>query len=165
MKKIIMMLLVLASMSVKVNAQWYVAGTAGIGYIDDSFQMILKPSVGYEIDNRWAVGIGVGVGVANGWGYGIIDPYVRFNCWNNEKIFIDVKGKSELWLGHGNGIANIGFVPSLRYVINDNWQIAGDFGLFGVQNFNDSWHPAFGITAATSGHAHMPVELTAIYKF
>lgn len=165
MKKIVMLMLVMASMSVKVNAQWYAAGTAGIGYIDDSFQMILKPSVGYEIDNRWAVGIGAGLGVANGWGYVIIDPYVRFNCWNNEKIFIDVKGKSELWLGHGNGIANIGFVPSLRYVINDNWQIAGDFGLFGVQNFNDSWYPAFGITAATSGHAHMPVELTAIYKF
>lgn len=158
MKKIVMMLLVLASMSVKVNAQWYVSGVAGLGYWNDSFQMELLPSAGYEINDRWAVACGLGLGVTGGWAYGIIDPYARFNCWNNKRFFVDAKAESEIWFGHGNSSANIGFVPSLRCVVKDHWQVSADVGLIGVQCFNDEWHPAFGFTSAN-------VKMSLIYKF
>lgn len=54
MKKILMVMLVLSGMSVKANAQWFVAGGANLGYIKDKFQLALKPSAGYEFSERWA---------------------------------------------------------------------------------------------------------------
>ena len=43
MKRSVMMLLVLASMSVKMNAQWFVGGTGGIGYFGDHFGLEVAP--------------------------------------------------------------------------------------------------------------------------
>ena len=158
MKKIVMLMLVLASMSVKVNAQWFVTGTAGFGYLDDEFQFILKPGAGYEINDRWAVGMALGFGVFDGTGYGTIDPYARFNCWNNGRFFVDAKAEADVWFGHGNGLADIGFVPSVRVAINKNWAAFGDFGLIGAQCANDDWSPAFGFTCAR-------VKMGIIYHF
>ena len=148
MKKIVMWMLVLASVSVKVNAQWFATGTAGIGYLDDEFQLVLKPGFGYEFNDRWAAGLGAGLGVFDGTAYGTVDPYVRFNCWNNGRFFVDVKAEADVWFGHGNSIADIGLVPSVRFAINRNWAAFGDFGLLGAQCANDDWSPAFGITSA-----------------
>ena len=155
-----MMMLVLASMSVKVNAQWFVTGAAGIGYLDDDFHFLLKPGAGYEISDRWAVGLGLGMGVRGGDDrlFLLLDPYVRFNCWNNERFFVDAKAEADMWIGHGHGRADMGIVPSLRCAINDHWQVSADVGLFGVQIFNDEWHPAFGFSSAN-------VEMSVIYKF
>ena len=99
MKKIVMMMLVLASMSVKVNAQWFVSGNAGIGYLADRFQMKLLPAAGYEFNDRWAVGFGLGMGVQRDYVFGIVAPYVRFNCWNNGKLFVDVKANGPFYNG------------------------------------------------------------------
>jgi len=158
MKKIVMMMLVLASISVKVNAQWYVSGTAALGYFNDRFQMDLRPSAGYEFTDRWAAGFGIGMGVQSRDVFGTFVPFVRFNCWNNEKFYIDVKAEAKVWVGAGWNAANIGFVPSVRYAFNDNWQVAGDFGLFGLQDVNGDWSPALGFTATGA-------EISVIYKF
>ncbi len=158
MKKIVMMLLVLTSISVKVNAQWFVGGSAGIGYLSDRFQMDLRPSAGYEFNDRWAAGFGLGMGVQKSEVFGVFDPFARFTCWNNGKLFVDVKAEAKIFVGSEWNAANIGLVPSLRYAFNDNWQVAGDFGLFGVQDNDGDWSPAFGVTATS-------VELSLIYKF
>ena len=161
MKKIVMMMLVLASMSVKVNAQWFVGGTGGIGYFGDHFGLELAPQAGYEFNNRWAAGLGVGFGVSFGEddnaGYGILDPFVRFNCWNNSKLFIDLKAEADMRL-RSNMITTVGFVPSLRYAFNDHWQLAVDAGLVGVRIYNDNCDPYFGFTGRD-------VTLNLIYKF
>ena len=60
MKKIILMMLVMVSMSVKMNAQWFVGGGANFGYLKDNFQFALHPQAGYEFNDRWAVGFGLG---------------------------------------------------------------------------------------------------------
>ncbi len=160
MKKILMIMLVLAGMSVRVNAQWFVSGSAGIGYLNDEFHLLAKPGAGYEFDDRWAVGLDVGLGVRghSALAYLIVDPYVRFNCWNNNKFFIDAKVKSEMWIGHGNGSIDLGVVPSFRYAINDYWHISGDVGLFGAQYMADEWSPAFGFSSAN-------VKMSVIYRF
>ena len=163
MKKIVMMLLVLASMSVKVNAQWFVGGTGGVGYFGDHFGLEVAPMAGYEFNDRWAVGLGVGAGFGchNGdsWGYGIINPYGRFNCWNNEKLFIDVKGMVDARIrDNGGSVTSVGFVPSLRFAINEKWQMSADLGLVGVQIGNDDVDPVFGFTGTSVG-------LSVIYKF
>ena len=158
MKKIVMLMLVMASMSVKVNAQWFVSGSAAFGYLNDQFVLDLRPTAGYEINDRWAVGLGIGMGIRSRDAFGVFDPYARFNCWNNSKFFVDVKGEAKFFFGSEWINANVGFVPSLRVAINDHWQVAGDFGLFGVQFFEDFARPAFGFT--TTG-----AEISAIYKF
>lgn len=157
MKKIVMMMLVLASMSVKVNAQWFVSGNAGIGYLADRFQLKLLPAAGYEFNDRWAVGFGLGMGVQRDYVFGIVAPYVRFNCWNNGKLFVDVKAKADVAFNDAV-VADIGFAPSLRFAINDHWQVGGDFGLIGAQDADGDWSPAFGFTA--SG-----VDVSVIYRF
>ena len=144
--------------SMNVSAQWFVSGTAGFGYLSDCFQMYLRPSVGYEFTDRWAAGIGLGMGVQTPEVYGIFDPFVRFNCWNNKKLFIDVKAEAKVFVGSEWNAANIGFVPSLRYAVNNHWQVAGDFGLFGAQDNDGDWSPAFGFTATSA-------EFSVIYKF
>ncbi len=154
-----MMLLFALVCSMNASAQWFVSGTAGLGYLSDEFQLVLKPGAGYEINDRWAVGLGLGLGVFDNTAYGNIVPYGRFNCWNNSKLFVDVKAEADMWVGGGGlGLMELGFVPSLRYSFNDKWQVSGDFGLIGTQRIDGSWSPAFGFTSAS-------VELAAIYKF
>ena len=161
MKKIVMMLLVLASMSVKVNAQWFVGGTGGIGYFGDHFGFEVAPMGGYEFNDRWAVGLGVGFGAAftddGGNGYGILNPYGRFNCWNNGKLFVDVKGEIDMRLKR-NVSAYVGFSPSLRYAINEHWQLSADVGRVGANIYNGGADPYFGVTGRD-------VNLNLIYKF
>ncbi len=156
MKKLIMILTLVCS--VNASAQWYVSGTAGIGYLSDRFQMDIRPSVGYEINDRWAAGFGLGMGVQSSDGFGVFDPFVRFNCWNNGKLFVDAKAEAKVFVSGEWNAANIGIVPSLRYAINDHWQVSGDFGLFGVQDNDGDWSPAFGVTATNA-------EFSVIYKF
>lgn len=158
MKKMVMMMLALASMSMEMNAQWFVSGSAAFGYLSDRFQMDLRPSAGYEFTDQWAAGIGLGMGVQGRDVFGVFDPFVRFNCWNNKKLFIDVKAEAKVFVGSEWNVANIGFVPSLRYAVNNHWQVAGDFGLIGVQDNDGNWSPAFGFTATSA-------ELSVIYKF
>jgi len=156
MKKLMMILALITSMNA--SAQWFVSGSAGVGYLDDDFQFHLRPSAGYEFNDRWAAGFGLGMGVKNSDLYGIFDPFVRFNCWNNGKFFFDVKGEAKVMASSDWNAANIGVVPSMRIAINENWQVAGDFGLFGVQDMDGDWNPAFGVTSTS-------VEVSAIYRF
>ena len=159
MKKLMMIFALMCS--VNASAQWFVSGSAGIGYLNDEFQLLMKSSAGYEFNERWAAGLGVGVGVYGEDGNvgAIFDPFVRFNCWNNSKFFVDAKAETEVWFGNGGTCyANIGFVPSLRYAINNHWQVAGDVGLIGAQYIDDCWCPAFGFTSAS-------VKMSVIYRF
>ena len=145
MKRCVMMLLVLASMSVKMNAQWFVGGGSNFGYIKDNFQFTLHPQAGYEFNDRWAVGLGLGFTVVSSDIFGYIEPYVRFNCWNNDKVFVDVKGRTEFLFNEELVGGQMGVSPSLRYKINDHWQVYGDVGLFGAEYVGGEWCPALGV--------------------
>ncbi|MBQ7572406.1 MAG: hypothetical protein IJT19_09240 [Bacteroidaceae bacterium] len=162
MKKIVMMMLVLASVSVKVNAQWFVGGTGGIGYFGDHFSLELAPQAGYEFNDRWAVGLGLGgnLSINEGLGgYAIIDPYVRFNCWNNGKLFVDVLAEADMRLNSDALVASVGLSPSLRYAFTDHWQAAVAVGLVGVHVGTDNdVDPYFAFTGRG-------LSLNVIYKF
>lgn len=145
MKKILAILLILVSTSLNVNAQWFVAGGTNIGYLKNNFQFALKPSAGYEFNDRWAVGLGLGMEVISDNVYGYVEPYARFNCWNNDKVFLDVKARAELLFNRDLIGSQIGLSPSIRIKLNDHWQVYGDVGLFGVEYYDGEWGPAFGV--------------------
>ncbi len=158
MKKILLVVMVLAAFCVKANAQFFVSGTAGFQYRDKTFSMLLLPGLGYEFSDRWAVGTGVGFGVYDDRGRGVVDPYVRFNCWNNDKVFVDLKATSQITFGDNYTTAFVGLAPSLRYAVNNHLQLSADFGAFGVDINDGEASPAIGLTL--SG-----IDLTVIYRF
>ena len=158
MKKILLVMLVLAGFCVKANAQFFVSGTAGFQYRNEVFSMKLLPGVGYEISDRWAIGTGFGLSVFDKNTRGIVNPYVRFNCWNNDQVFLDVKATSELTFGDYYTTAFVGLKPSLRYAVNNHLQLSADFGAFGVDINDGDASPAIGLTL--SG-----IDLTVIYRF
>lgn len=145
MKKILAILLILVSTSLSVNAQWFVAGGTNLGYFKNNFQFALKPSVGYEFNDRWAAGLGVGMEVISSDVMGYVEPYARFNFWKNDKVFIDVKGRAEILFQSDLVASQIGLTPSIRVKLNNHWQLYGDVGLFGVEYYDGEWGPAFGV--------------------
>lgn len=158
MKKIILTLLILLSISTGTRAQWFVTGSANIGYLKNNFQLAIKPGVGYEITDKWAVGLSAGMNMISSDVYADIEPYVRYNCWNNDKFFFDIKAKSDIIFDSYLESAQIGLSPSIRYKINKHWQVFGDVGLLGADYFDGDW--SFAIGTGTIG-----INTGVIYKF
>ena len=150
MKKLLLIVsLLIMTFVASAQKTWFVGGTAGIGY-DDYFYFALEPQFGYEFTARWAIGTGIGMALASS-EYtaviGVAEPYVRFNAWNNDKVFVDLKATAGF--GFTDVLVNcqVGIVPSLRFRINEHWDMAADLGLFGAKYDRESWSPAFGINS------------------
>ena len=158
MKRILLVLLVVVGFCVNAHAQFFVSGTASVVYRHENFGMTLLPGFGYEFNDRWAVGAGLGVVYFDEDARGLTNPYVRFNCWNNERVFIDLKGTTEISFAKGDADAFIGLRPSLRYAVNNHLHLSADLGLLGVDIDEDPAKPAFGL--GLSG-----IDLTIIYRF
>lgn len=163
MKRLVLVLLVLAGFCVNANAQFFVSGTLGFNYRNDVFSMKVLPGVGYELNDRWAVAAEGGFSLYDGDFTGLLNPYVRFNFWTNDKLFLDAKAKSEIRFGDGFVNTFVGLAPSIRYAVNDHWQLSADMGALGVdiskyKHLDASIDPAIGLFI--NG-----VDLTVIYKF
>ena len=160
MKKKFLVLLLVAGFSTNAAAQFFVGGTGGVGYLNDAFRMAVKPMAGYEFDDRWAVGTTLGFSLVTHNGsevFGVADPFVRFTCWNNSKLFVDLVAHSEMLFQSELYTANVGISPALRYSISSHWQLTGQAGIVGAQYDGADWYPAFGFTAST--------EVGVIYRF
>lgn len=163
MKRLVLVLLVMAGFCANANAQFFISGTLGFQYRHDVFSMKFLPGIGYELSDRWAVGAEGGFSIFDEDFGGILKPYVRFNIWNNDKVFIDAKAVSELMFGDGYMNTFAGLSPSIRYAVNDHWQLSADMGLLGVdvmkvKHLSAEVDPALGLFL--NG-----VDLTLIYKF
>lgn len=156
MKKAIFLLILFVGTVTMAKGQVFVGGTAGIG-ISDVFSMEMKPMVGYQFNERWAIGTGIGMGILDKDIAGIVDPFLRFNCWNNGKVHFDLKAKNEMWFGNFSAM-KVGIVPSFRVKLSDKLQLAGDVGLLGGQLSDEDWTPVILFTGGT-------VELNVIYSF
>lgn len=151
-------MIAIASFCVKANAQLFLGGTFGVGHRQSAFSLSLKPRVGYEFSDRWAVGLALGVAYQDDDFYGCANPYVRFNCWNNGNLFIDLKASGDLAFNKDRCNALVGLKPSLRYAFNNHWQVSGDIGLLGVEIVDGDVTPAFVLSSTN-------VELNFMYKF
>lgn len=157
MKKMIVTLLLMVGAGVPSMARVFVGGTGGVGYVNDAFRWVMKPGVGYEFNERWAIGTTLGFSLADSEIAGVADPFVRFNCWNNGKFFIDAKAHAEMIFRSELGGAAVGVSPSVRYEFSPRWQVAASVGLLGAQYDGYDWSPAFMVTGST--------ELGIIYRF
>lgn len=156
MKKILIFVLLSFSVSIS-SAQktWFIGGTASIGYLN-YFNFALEPQFGYEFTDRFAIGTGIGLTVTADDYYtdviGIAEPFLRFCLWHNDRIFIDLKATGGFGFTDELVLCQVGIRPSLRFRINDHWDISADIGLLGAQyTYSVGWRPAFGITATSAG--------------
>ena len=157
MKKLLLTLLI-GGAALNAKAQWFVAGDGGLSYVDEVFSMTLRPYVGYEINEQFAVGFGAGVSVFDDETCAVINHYVRYTIWNNDQLAIDVKALSQITTHDGYSINQLGVAPSVRFKINDQWQVAADCGFFGACCADGDWTPAFAAK-------NVNVNATVIYRF
>lgn len=157
MKRLFLLFSLVAGLSTACRAQLYVEGTGGIGY-NEYFRFMAKPGVGYQISDRWALGVGVGLGFFDANAFGVVDPYLRFNCWNNGRIYVDAKARGEMWFRRGLDVASVGIQPSLRYRVNPHWQVSAGVGLIGANYNGVDWDPVVLFTGTDA-------ELGFIYAF
>lgn len=153
-KSFILVLFLLATFITSAQKTWFVGGTASIGYVNN-FTFALEPQFGYEFTDRWAIGTGIGLTLSSDEYYtsvvGIAEPFVRFCAWHNERVFIDLKATAGFGFTDELDLCQIGIRPSLRFRINDHWDMAADLGLLGAQYiYSDGWRPAFGISAVSA---------------
>ena len=156
MKKIIIIVILsFATFVTSAQGTWFVGGTASIGYIN-YFTFSIEPQFGFELNDRLAIGTGVGLTLVDD-EYctdvvGIVEPFFRFCVWHNERFFIDLKATSGLGFTDELLLCQVGIRPSLRFRINEHWDMSADLGLLGAQyTYSDGWRPAFGISAVSAG--------------
>lgn len=136
MKKLFITLaLIVASVGAFAQNAWFVGGTGQISYTEQ-FNFSLEPQFGYEITDRWAVGTGIGMVVSAEGGYGtvlgVVEPYARFTAWHNELVYVDLKAITAFAFDDYLEMAQLGIRPSLRFRINEHWDVSADLGLFGA---------------------------------
>lgn len=149
----------------------FIGGTAAIGYTG-LFNIALEPIIGYEFNDRIAIGTGAGMVAAiyaqnsyslklprrakssSSYNYvmGIVEPFVRVCAWHNDVVFIDFKATAGIGFTDKLELCQVGVRPSLRVRLTEHCEMAADIGLFGAQYTSDQgWTPAIGISATSVG--------------
>lgn len=128
----------------------FIGGTGQICYAG-AFSLTLIPQLGYEFNDRFAVGAGIGVRViTDAYVNGIFEPFMRVTAWHNDLFYLDFKGVARLFWGSSIETLQVGLRPSLRFRINDHWDLSADIGLLGVQ-YSGDWGINVGITGTDVG--------------
>ena len=58
------------------NAEVFIGGLAGFAYSNEIFTMSFAPCIGYEFNDKFAIGSYGGVSVYEGDAYGLINPFL-----------------------------------------------------------------------------------------
>ena len=133
----------------------FIGGTAEIGYAGN-FTFAVEPIIGYEFNDRVAIGTGIGPIVTAGGGVtvamGVVEPFIRLCAWHNDVVFIDFKATAGVGFTNIMQLCQVGVRPSLRVRLTEHCEMAADIGLFGVQyTYAGGWTPAIGVGATSAG--------------
>lgn len=139
------------------NAEVFVGGLAGMAYSDETFSMTFEPYLGYEFNEKFAIGTGGGFSLYDGDAYGLLNPYLRFTPCQNDRVAFDLKLQSNMQFGDGDTYAIIGVSPGIRAKLSDHWQLSSDFGIFGVECYGGC-SPAFALK-------NVNVNVAILYRF
>ncbi len=154
MKKIFLTVAV-AAMALTASAQVYVGGEVGAWRNPDAntTTFAIKPEVGYQLSDKWDLGIGIGYGYGYNSGTSVnefqVDPYAR---WSFAKF-----GPVSLFLQMGFGISTykvkpengpsgdantawrVGVAPGLRVNLAKNIDFVAHVGFLGYRDSDDSY--------------------------
>lgn len=156
MKKFLLTALV-ALLSLTASAQIYVGGQVGFwrDYNENQTNFNLVPEVGYELSDKWAIGLNVGYvynydnGVkANG---AVVAPYARFTAaqWGPVRLFLDGgfgfnTYKTKYDVGNKTVTSDaynaweVGIKPGVAVALAKNVEFIAHFGFLGYRDSDDN---------------------------
>ena len=148
MKKILMTLVAVA-MATTMNAQWYAGG--GVGFQSVSYdgnsetQFTILPEIGYNLDDKMAVGATFGYGEVSNDHHKtktfIVAPYLRYKLLEFDKVNFFVDGgiayRSVDYESYKNNTFQIGVKPGVAVNLNDKLSFVSHFGFLGYQTSKD----------------------------
>ena len=113
--------------------------------------------VGYEFNDRVALGSGLGAVICAGRDdyfsvTGIAEPFVRVCVWHNESIFVDLYALGGFEFTDELKLCQVGVRPSLRFRVSENIDMAVDLVVLGAQYIPGSgWSPSFSFSSINGG--------------
>jgi hypothetical protein len=149
MKKIMMIAAMMVA-AVSANAQVYVGG--GVGVATSSYDgnsttvWSIIPEIGYNINDKWAVGTVIGYGETKTKVNGVketvktfqVAPYARYTFvkWENVNLFVDgtVGYQYENYAGVKTNTFAIGFKPGVAVNLNEKLSFVAHVGFLGYEN-------------------------------
>ena len=164
MKKIFM-IAVMAVAAVSANAQWYIGGNFGLDFTksnkdaDSQTTLVIAPEVGYNINDKWAVGVDLEFKMANelvsvkdganatGTGFGI-GAYARYTFAQSGPVSFFVDGglafnsinydlDKGLKYDESGSTFNIGLRPGLAFKASDKVSFVATTGYLGYRKNSD----------------------------
>ena len=141
MKKVFLLMMVVALGAVTANAQWYAGG--GLGFWNDSdakttvFEII--PEVGYNINSQWAVGTELGFAYQKEGDYKTnaftVSPYARYTYLNAGKVNLFVDGGFSLIKEKDVDAGfRAGLQPGVSIALTEKFSLVSKFGFLGYSD-------------------------------
>ena len=176
MKKLFMMAAMMVA-TLAVNAQVYVGGSLGFESskankdADATTSFSIKPEVGYNLDENWAVGIQLGYSSdEQGKDYTEsrfeIAPYARYTFAKSGIASFFVDGGIQ-FISRGSdaegSMFGIGVRPGVKIAASNKVDVIAKLGYLGYKKYNDDWNgggSAFGLNIDNTN-----LELGVFFNF
>lgn len=152
MKKIILALAIVFAAASVANAQYYVGGSAALGFNSSSAVIGINPDLGYKLNEKMSVGACLSLGNAglvlgstesflgDAFAFGV-QPYIRYSFFELGPVHVIADGYATLAAGGyhyydmGDNLHTgtrflygLGAKAGLSFDLTDNWTIVSYFG-------------------------------------
>ena len=154
MKKILLLAVVLFA-SLNASAQWYIGGSVGFGSVkpaggDSEAVFYILPEIGYNLNDKWAVGAIVGYHKGDGISAAInsnsqinlieefiINPYARYSAitWDPVTLFFDGSLAFASVIDRGTRFG-LGVKPGIAIALTDHISFVTHLGFVGFDTFS-----------------------------
>lgn len=130
---------------------WWIGGQIGYWYNDGENTYAIAPEVGYDFNNRWAIGTSIGFAGADDAIVFELAPYARWKYYTTGRLTLFLDGGLGVVCGDMSGF-QIGFQPGLSIKINDRFKFLAHAGFLGYCNefYNGGWGDGFGLRFSSS---------------
>lgn len=139
MKKIFTSFIVLATLSLSANAQWYLGGGTGFDFISidgaTHATFSIAPEGGYNFNDKMSAGLAIPIIFSTSTSVSI-DPYFRYKFVKFGPVTLFADAYAEFGSIASEFSWGIGAAPGLMCDIKNNWSIAGCIGNIGYNNIN-----------------------------
>lgn len=130
---------------------WWIGGLIGYWYDDGEHEYVIAPEVGYDFNNRWAVGTSIGfIGLDDIFAFEVA-PYARWKFYRTERLTLFLDGGFGAVLGEVEGF-KAGFRPGMSVKLSNHFNFLTSFGFLGYCNefYNNGMGDGFGLKFSSS---------------
>lgn len=137
-------LVIISIASLAASAQAYLGGSIGLGYDfdEESMNFTLAPEVGYNLNNKWAVGGTIAYSYEGSMEINTFafEPYARFTFAKvaDDKLHFFCDGTVGIGILSARRmdtgtIWQLGFKPGMAYNLNNHWSLVAHLGFLGYK--------------------------------